>query len=290
MFAFSIRPVLFAATISIVLFSSACSGDKGTREIVDSIGKDSNQVELDKTRLKLQRLLNSIPVPFKTLEQLTGAGLPFRQELLNPEMNAGNYSQAQEQALNLGIYGADLAYLISQEKFAESAPYLRRVKQLADAVVVPSAFDERMVRQFTNNMPIGEKPENQKRDTLQKLVYDSYDRIDSSLQSNERLELATLVVAGGWIESLYLATQHLGDERPDKNNQVLWDILKQQRKQLPNLIALVADFEENPNLKLLHDDLVSIRDTYPEKANLNAEQQKTLRESVARLRNRCIGK
>ncbi len=289
MFAFSVRPVLFAATILAVLFSSACSGDKGTGEPVDSIGKDSNQVELDKTKLKLQRLLNSIPVPFKTLEQLTGAGLAYREDLLNPEINAGNYSQAQEQALNLGIYGADLAYLISQEKFAEAAPYLRRVKQLADAVVVPSAFDERMVRQFTNNMPTV-KPENQKRDTLQKLVYDSYDRIDSSLQSNERLELATLVVVGGWIESLYLATQHLGDERPAKNNEVLWDILKQQRKHLPNLIALVADFEENPNLKLLHDDLVGIRDTYPEKGNLNAEQQKALRELVARLRNRCIGK
>src|SRR6185503_9425622 len=101
----------------------SCSNEKPVDKPVDSVSDTiTSQSVNDSMRLKFQRLVSAMPVPFDMLKQFGGAHLPFKGEILNPPKNAASYNRDNKRSINLGIYGADLAYMISQDKLGESAP------------------------------------------------------------------------------------------------------------------------------------------------------------------------
>ncbi len=264
---------------------TACSGDKvvDTRgdTLIDTI---TDQDPVDSVRLRFKRLVSEMPVPFDMLKEFSGAKLPFRGELLNKPEHAGSYIGVHDQAIALGIYGSDLAYMISHDQLGESAPYLRAIRKISDQVVVPSAFDESMMGRYSSNQD--------QQDSLQQLVRSSYERIDSTLQGNDRFVLATLVIAGGWVESIYLITQHIGDEQQNEKNKVLFDMLAVQQPYLNNITELLACFPDDSACKTLHGQFLSLKAVFPKGADVTPEafsaQLKNLREKVAEMRSGLI--
>lgn len=265
---------------------SSCAGDKPT----DSGHGDSLRDTItsfvpgnDSLRARFRKLVTSMPVPFEILNRFSGAKLPFMPQLPNQPDNASQYADAQSQALNLGIYGADLAYMISQDKLAESGPYLRSIRRLSDAVVIPSAFDEGILNRYESNK--------ERKDSLQLLVNTSYRRIDSTLQGNDRLLLASLVIYGGWLESIYLTTQHIGDTPQNEKNKVLYDMLAMQKPYISNITELLASFPDDSLCSQLSRDMTGVKETFPTNdlspTEFSARLSK-LRERIAAIRNRLV--
>ncbi len=225
-----------------------------------------------------------MPVPFDMLKKFSDAHLPFKGEILNNPANATSYNSNGIQSLNLGIYGADLAYLISQNKLSESAPYLKSIRRLSDAVVVPSAFDVNMLKRFDSN-------QNQK-DSMQNLMRASYSIIDSSLQGNDRFPLASLVLTGGWLEGIYITTKHIGGEQQNEKNKVLFDLLSTQQPYIENLTSLLGYFPNDSICKGLHEDFLILKKTFPNGSNIPPAEFSTelisLSNKVAEMRNRII--
>jgi hypothetical protein len=265
--------------------SSSCGNDKEGNIVYDSTRDTITGVEIsDSLKYRFKKLVSAMPVPFDILKKFSGAHFPFKGELLNVPENAPAYSSSDMQSLNLGIYGADLAYMISQDKLGDAAPYLKAIRRLSDEVVVPSAFDANILSRYDFNRD--------QKDSLQGLVRTSYKRIDSTLQGNDRLALATLVLAGGWIESIYLTTQHIGGEQQNEQNKVLFDMLAVQRPYLDNLSDLSGSFMNDSLCKDLHADFESLKKVFPKGPDIPskefADQLKKLSENVAAIRNRYI--
>jgi hypothetical protein len=282
-----IKSFLPVICFSLLLVSLAsCSNDKP----VDSGHPDSlpdtitSQDTNDSMKLKFQRLVSAMPVPFDMLKQFSGAHLMFKGDILNDPKNASSYNSADQMSFNLGIYGADLAYMISQDKLGESAPYLKSIRRLSDAVVIPSAFDSEMLQRFDSNQ--------NKKDSLQKLVHYSYQRIDSTLQGNDRLILATLVITGGWLEGIYITTQHIGTDKQNEKNKVLFDMLSEQQPYITNITELLGSFPEDSTCKNLHSDFEGLKKLFPKGADIPADQfslQLTdLRVRIAEIRNKMV--
>lgn len=278
---FSLLPLL------VLLFfagaSQSCGNDKDGNTVYDTLHDTITGVEIsDSVKYRFKKLVSAMPVPFDILKQFSGAHLPFKGELLNNPESAPSYNGSSIQSLNLGIYGADLAYMISQDKLGDAAPYLKAIRRLSDEVVVPSAFDEKILNRYDSNRD--------RKDSMQRLVRTSYRRIDSTLQDNDRLALATLVLAGGWIESIYLTTQHIGDEQQNEKNKVLFDMLAVQRPYLDNLSDLSGSFLKDSLCKKLHSDFESLKKVFPKGPDIPskefAAELKKLREDVAVIRNR----
>ncbi|HTL80858.1 MAG TPA: hypothetical protein VL651_04100 [Bacteroidia bacterium] len=245
-----------------ILFSTAlffsCSGDKPvdtppTDSIPDSI--IANSTLPDSTKAKFRMIVTALPVPFDILNRFSGAHLPFHGEFLNAPDHCGSYTLGKDQALNLGIYGADLAYMISQDKLGESAPFLKSIRTLSDAIVIPTAFDANILSRYETN--------SSRKDSMQMLVNTSYKRIDSTLQSNDRLVLASLVIYGGWLESMYLTTQHIGNEKQNDKNKVLFDMLSLQQPYVDNITELLAQFPSDSTCAWLHRDIISMNSAFP---------------------------
>jgi hypothetical protein len=279
------RFTLLSLIASMLVFANYSCGDKPgdvrTDSLTDSMPDFSGLSDSAKTRFK--KIMSALPVPFDIMKQFSGAKLPYKGNLLSNPDNAGQYSETRAQALNLGIYGADMAYNISQDKLSESGPYLGSVRRLSDAIVIPSAFDASVLSRYDVNKNL--------KDSMQILMSNSYKRIDSTLQSSDRLMQATLVIYGGWLESMYITTQHIGDEPQTDKNKVLYDMLAAQQPYIATISDLLVSFPNDSTCAWLYRETEKMAAVFPTgdlTAGKFSERLKLLRDMIAEVRNKLI--
>jgi len=157
------------------------------------------------------------------------SGLRYNKELLNPINNQPKYTTNFKQAVNLGIYGADLAYLNIYEQNQEMRTYLPCIKKLAAELGINSSFEDQLIKRVSENVS--------NQDSIIFIVTDMFRRADSYLLNNERNDIALLVLAGGWLESLYLLTQS-----NQATNEKIISRIAEQKNTLTNLIELLRPY------------------------------------------------
>lgn len=217
--------------------------DEVPQDIVEDDGSDMN--------VKLGGHFFSIPSPFETANLLKETGAPFNGDLINSPDNASNYTTDFYKALNLGIYGADLGYItIYNNNSNDAISYLTAVQKLADEVRVGGAFSQSMIDRFSQN--IG------KSDSMLALVSDAYRSGDQYLKNNDKNEVASLILAGGWIEALSFATEIAVKH---KNEDVIARVAE-QKTTLENLIRLLSEYSSIEDYALLADELQSLYELF----------------------------
>ena len=155
---------------------------------------DPNSAQL----MEIDGKVFSIPSPIQTAMLIKNAGTNYNKDILNEPSKVTNYSTNFKKAINLGIYGADLGYVTMYDQTQDAISFLTAVKSIADDLGVSSAFDLALVERFEKN--IGNQ------DSLLALVSDAYKSSDRYLKGNQQNDIGSLILAGGWIESLYFAT------------------------------------------------------------------------------------
>lgn len=273
-------PVLLAS----MLIMSSCAGTK------DSEAPPTEPAALDSgdasgtTEEKYDYVISNIPIPFDILDRLYKSGVKFKKENTNPTGNISKYLQNNSKALNLGIYGADLTYTICFEQFNELNPYLRNAKKLADDLGIPLAFNKETLDKYSGHK--------ENKDSLRNAVYESYNEVDKSLKSNERIGLAALVVTGGWIEGLYIATTTAKDSSlAPETKKELASIVRRQHFHLDNIINLLNDFNSDPYFQAMANELKAIQQVYASRKNKSAlsdEEAAQIRDMITALRTRVI--
>ena len=276
--------IVFA--IPTAFFFSSCGTSASDKTITN--GTDSSIVKSDSgkvnelTEFKYDMVISNIPIPFDILSSLTKSGVNFNKSILNTPSNVSKYSQNNSKAVNLGIFGADLAYTISFEQFSEVGQYLKSTKTLADALGIPIAFDQKALTNY-------DKYQDNK-DSLSKIIFNSYNEVDKTLKSNERIGLASLVVTGGWIEGLYTTTKTLGTAERNEKTNALYKKIFEQRTHLVKLIGLLGEFSNSDKFfaDLINDlnGLKAIYDGLVTKADLSTEDVATIRTKIDEIRTK----
>lgn len=278
------KTFLLSALLLSVFYS--CSDKNIAKETENS--QDTATVAVSEDTLtegkaeKFGYVISNIPIPFETLDRVYSSGVKFHADYLNTPNNQDKYLQANSKALNLGIYGGDLTYVISFEQFSLLGNYLRTSKRLADDLGIPLAFNNETLNRF-------QKYKNDK-DTLQNMVFTSYDNVDKTLKSNARISLAALVVTGGFIEGSYISIKNLQDSGDDKKEE-LTKIVWQQNYYLNTILELLKEFNGTKYFDDLIGRLQEIRHIYDfaDKKNLTQTEIKALSERITSLRNDITG-
>lgn len=235
-------PVLLAF---IVLFT-ACGGDQPAQDTLDpASGADS--AALGDRMKKTKKIFYSIPSPMETAALLKKAGAVYNSKILNDVKNVDKYTAASKQALNLGVYGADLSYASVFNHTQESMFYTSCAKKLADRLGVISAFND-------STLEVMEASQND-RDKLLDVISETYWSVDAYLKENGRDNISALMIAGGWVEGLYIATQVAGtNDTPELRQRIA-----EQRLSLVDLIALIDTYEaEDPVVSSVRGDLKAL--------------------------------
>jgi len=110
----------------------------------------------------------------------------------------------------------------------EALSYLASIKQLADKLGISSAFDETTFKRFENNLT--------NKDSLVTLVGVAYRSSDNYLKNNKRLDISSLILLGGWLESMNIAIESY----KAKNNEEIKRRIAEQKLTVNNLLQLIT--------------------------------------------------
>ncbi|MGZ4056043.1 MAG: hypothetical protein ACXVPU_15165 [Bacteroidia bacterium] len=220
------------------LFASGC-GNSNKPDADDLPPVDSTQT----TILNVNGEIFSIPSPIQTAFLIKGSGAAYSKDVLNPSNKSSQYSTNFAKALNLGIYGADLGYVTIYDQTQDAIGYLNSAKKLADELGVSGAFDSQTIERFSKNL--GNK------DSMLVLVGVAYRSSDAYLKNNDRSDVSGLVLAGGWLESLYFAT----NVYKTKPNEDVKRRIAEQKSSLQSLIKLLTQFYSQPEYTEFIDNL-----------------------------------
>jgi len=218
--------ILFLITIGMIHFG--CNNTNSNKE--------KNKTNLDEEfkksggLIKLNDRLFSIPSPIQISKLVKELGIPYDKGILNSTDNFSNYSSTFSQALNLGIYGADLGYLNMYDQLPDAAVYFGVVKVLSKELGILSSIDPDLINRFETNK--------ENKDSVLKIVSNMYRNADTYLMNNERNEIGIIILAGGWVESIHFLTKIAEEGK----NQTIINRIAEQKYPLENLIELMRPF------------------------------------------------
>src|SRR3954469_21989708 len=126
------QPALCFSAIIIAAAFCACGSDKPVKDNLitpeDSLALVDNSIPVE-PKGKFDMVISDIPFPFEILDNLYSKHIPFEAKAMNPTSQVAKYNQYNSKALNLGIYGADLAYAVTYEQFQEIGGYIKTTKR-----------------------------------------------------------------------------------------------------------------------------------------------------------------
>lgn len=241
------RFITIVSFFTSLLILASCNSEQKKAE--DDVYQ-SMEIELDSLSTKLVKFNNtlfSLPSPYQLALMVKENGLDYNNEILNKPANLTNYTTSYKKALNLGIYGTDLAYLNIYDQIPDAISYFSVIKVLADDLGVSEAFDPKTVKSLENNM--GNK------DSLLFIISNTYRSADAYLKANNRNDVGVLVLAGGWIEGLHI----LIEIAKEQNNQEILNRIGENKQPLENLIKILSPYyNQNKNYEMLIEDLMNL--------------------------------
>lgn len=250
----SVYPFSKISTIMLIILSglslliSSCSEE--TKKAKSTTSKEVKTEPKSSAMFEVEGKVFSIPSPIQTALLIKESGNNFNKEILNPTTNVSKYISSAKKALNLGIYGTNLGYVTIFEETQSSIAYLATSKSLASDLGIANIFNQSLLARYEKNI--------NNKDSLLTLVSDAFRATDRYLKDNDQEDLGALILAGGWVETLYLATQTIDIE----SNPKIKNRIGEQKITIENLIKLLLSLNESDDINLLIADLNELKDIY----------------------------
>ena len=202
----------------------------------------------------------------------------YNVQLLNNPNDVSRYLLESSRALNLGVYGADLNVASIYDQTQESMLFFKCVSIIAKSIGVSNSFDENMGDRMTANQS--------NRDSTLSIITQAFKSADETLRKNNRPGTSSLLVAGAWIEGLYIACQ---TAKETKNEPIVKEIFA-QKESLDNLMELLLSSKLPDETAYVLEDLKAVKLIIDSKTDnvftLNA--MKELDSKITDLRTKII--
>jgi len=211
------RATLIICIVGVVLFLYNCSNCK--KQKTDNLDEFLPEEDIFTDIDKAKKIFYSLPSPLETAQIIKSAGATYNEELLNPLSNASKYNTNKSMALNLGIYTTDLSFASLFEQTQTAIKYMETARKLAEGLGISDAIDDSTIKRLEENL--------NNKDVVMDIISETFLNTSSYLKENDRSSIAAVVLTGGWVEGLFLATQ-LVDEEKIKNNPLVKRIAEQK--------------------------------------------------------------
>jgi len=244
----------FVATFSL----SACVSEEGSqsnrnrqkkKEEVEMI--DMSESEKKEQIEKVQKVFYSLPSPLELSLLFKSEGIQYIPSVMHDLNQRDRYLLSKKKALNLGVYGADLSYAGLFSKHEDAIAYLKVSQIIGDEIGIGETFEQELISRL-------EKSPNS-RDTLLQVISDFFLNNQAFLRNSEQQNVSTYVIAGGWIEALYLGS-HMTDENSDAEG--VKNIVASQKFSLENLIELLNSVEDKGSFNNINQHLQELFELY----------------------------
>ena len=148
-----------------------------------------------------EQVVYMLPAPDEIFAEIFISDIRLDIQYINSVDNAVNYIDVKSQALNLGVYITDFAYLSVFDNTANELDYLKTIKELTDKVNLYGVVSEGIIERINANLLI--------KDSLNKISRELYYKMSQILENSDQNNLLVLVSTGAIIEALYLAINNI---------------------------------------------------------------------------------
>jgi hypothetical protein len=241
----SVKAILGITLFLIVLSCNSNKSPQQTISINEKEVQSANQLQV------MQETYYRFPSPDEMLNFINKENLNFNDHILLPVENAPRYLDSKSQALNLGIYISDMAYIILFKRQKEALSYFQVVYDLSDKLRMSSAFDPGLLKRFEDNL--------KNVDSLKSLSDGAMIKITNYLVQNDKEKTLAVISIGGYIESLYLAFSMVNNY--SENNPIIQRI-SDQKLVLENLLNYSLVYTGDQNVSDAIKILQPIRSCY----------------------------
>jgi len=215
------------------LFLLVLSGCKGGGTKIEPVALTLED-NTDTNTSKFRQIFYNIYIPTDMARIFERVGANFNPGILNSADNFSRYTTPHEIAANLGIYGVDMSYTKIFNQMGLTAKYFATIHLLSDKLGIPDSYYQEILDAM-------EKYKDEK-DSLTKFAGEVYEMADKFLKENNKNSYAALMVMGGWIEALYIATK-ISELNPD--NMEIMDRIAEQKYSLNSLIFLLNNYQDD---------------------------------------------
>ena len=272
------KKIVYAISILVIIMAvvfSSCKGKTKSAE-QDQVVSDS----LNKTLLATEvgEVLYPLPTPFEMTKMLNDIGATYSTKNLNSTSKVEKYFKESQKAVNLGIYGADLAYVSTYQQQQDIQVYLNAIKKLADQLGITYDYSKLLSDEY--------KEKFNNKDSLTNIVtntiYDTYYYLDQ--KSNP--DLAVTMVTGMWVELMYIGTNISQDSY---NYTGLVNIISKQKASYEKVMELLSGRNANADIKSLETKLQPLKPAFDKvDAGLSEADYNLILQTIKSVRSSLI--
>jgi len=279
----TIKRYAFIAAMAIMIAAIGFSlpGCKQAQKEQGTEKEKSQDEKITKSEIKkdVSEVVYPLPDNFEITKTLNDIGASFIISLTNDVEKANKYVTEEKQALNLGVYSADLSYATTYNMRQYTMDYMDVTKKLVNELGITGAYSPEFIKQIKANFD--------NKDKLVDMVTNSFYKTYKFMQQQGKDELSVMVVAGTWIEAMYLTT-HVSENT--FHNKKIVDLIRNQEKSLKKLIDLLKPYNDNETVKNILADLKSMWEIYQNRSEegFTESQVSQLQKLSGQVRNEII--
>jgi len=248
---------------SFAFLVAGCSGSSDENDIQNVDVDSTDLVTADST---LPVVDYSVPTPNELFEIIKLQGGKQQMNLVNSLENSENYVDVKSKALNFGVYSADVAYLSCFGIGIDFLKYFKKIEELGEELGISGAFDQGVMERIENNEANA--------DSLFTISNDTYYNSYMYLEENQKGVELSLIMAGGYIESLYIITNLV---KTYSDNDPIVEKIGDQKVVMENLIDFITQYGDDASVADVITDLKSLSEVF--------EKNMTFQESSSKVSN-----
>lgn len=252
------KQFMLLMTFLVFVFGGCASDNSKDKKNADTSGLSEDfSAEMDDDLAEkistAKRIFYSLPSPLETAMLIKNAGASYNGDLLNKVENTSKYNTNLKMALNLGIYTTDLSYASLFDQTQATLSYINAAKKMADGLEILDAIDEATITRLEENI--------NNRDVIIDIISETLLNSNSFLEDKGLQSTSSIILVGGWVEGLHIATSLVAPGSDLKTNKLVERIVD-QKLSLNIVVNLLENNKENAEAQILLKDIAELKTIY----------------------------
>jgi hypothetical protein len=216
--------------------------------------KDQKKIKIEDTENltdEIEKHVYPLPTSAEVIKMLTELEVGYIIGVSNTVDNATNYITSKSQAINLGIYGADLSYATLYNMNQDVINYLDVIRELTNNLKMSKIYSKELYDDIKESFD--------NRDQLVEILKDAFNKTYAYLAENDQESLALLMVAGAWVEGMHITT-HISESVYHDERFVR--ILLEQKESFELYLDIAEPFADDPVVGEMLDLMQPVKEAY----------------------------
>jgi hypothetical protein len=274
------KRLLSFALILIIIGAAACKHEGKSVTFTPNFSTYRSDSSGVMHLIEKQETYYGLLTPIEVCAIFNRLGVPYNNAALNPVSNRDLYLSSSKASINTGIYGVDFGYLKMFGLGQEVIDYMIAIKDMSNKLGIPEALLTDPIKKVQKDMSDA--------DTVTAMMEKAYKDIENHLRQTGRESTVGLMVMGGWVEAMYIATQLVYN--PANPDPEVVQKIAEQKYTLTSLLSFMKNYYDDPvvvyytkKLKYLQNYFNSF-EIYFEKGDLEIDTtRQVLRSSGAKM-------